>query len=188
MGPSFSQLPWLVCLPSSISSWQRAILKKKKSLSAIYTQILVLQCVTESTNQHLQAQVPTAGFLIVCCAELSSSSEYKSPSDHFLYRCELPFLHSACFKAGIQFLIHSKPAQDESPWKFLGVLIPGQLPVNCPGIKYTQKFSGCIVLVLVWQEFHHAGAVWQPGISADERSRVVFHQTAGDRKREQKMP
>lgn len=83
---------------------------KKIFICYLHSDFGFTKCVTESTIQHLHAQVPTAGFLIVCCAELSSSSEYKSSSDHFLYRCELPFLHSACFKPGIQFLILSKPA------------------------------------------------------------------------------
>lgn len=71
-------------------------LKKKKKISICYylhSDFGFTKCVTESTDQHLQAQVPLAGFLTVCCAELSSSSEYKSSSDHFFFlRCELPFL------------------------------------------------------------------------------------------------
>lgn len=175
MGPSFSQLPLLVCLPSSISSWQRAILKKKKNLYLLFTLGFWFYSVSQRAQTNtFKPRCLLLGFSL-CVVQSYPVPQSINPHQTIFYTgvSYLSCILHALRQAFSFWYILSLPKMSH-PENFWVVLISGQLPVNCPGIKYTQKF-------------HHAGAVWQLGISVDERSRVVFHQTAGDRKREQKM-
>lgn len=103
---------------------------------------------------------------VLCRAILS----YKPSPDHFFLRCELPFLHSACFRPGIQFLILSKPAQREPRRNFVGVMIPAVTSYLGQHWCWCGRNSS-ILLLPDNQEYQQIKG-------------VIFHKTAGDRKRE----
>lgn len=69
---SLSCLSLFAC-PAPFLHGNRPLKKKNQNFICYYlhSDFGFTKRVTESTNQHLQAQVPIAGFLTLCCAELS---------------------------------------------------------------------------------------------------------------------